>query len=162
MWYWSSLYQLLVLITWYYFIRQGCFTLSQNREDHSKENPRLFMSNFLPFECQMETGRVISISLLLQQPLFSLDFQLPLEAVYCHHWRRPFLSWFSRIRTSCWLTPPSLWQSSCLPWIPIYLFTIQQNFGNLIFPRKRHYFGNFISPCLSDYRRVVFIKGGCT
>lgn len=39
------------------------------------------MSNFLPFECQMETGRVISISLLLQQPLFSLDSKLPLEAV---------------------------------------------------------------------------------
>ena len=36
----------------------------------SKEKPNLFISNFLPFGCQMETGQDISSSSLLQQPYF--------------------------------------------------------------------------------------------
>lgn len=106
----------------------------------------------------MESGNAISTPLLLQEPLFLLDSQCPLEAMHGFHWMRSLPSQFSMPIMSCCPILPSPGQSNFLAQTPLYLVTIQQLLVMQYFQRK--YFGRFTTPSLSDFRSVVFIKGG--
>lgn len=95
----------------------------------------------------MESGNAISTPLLLQEPLFLLDSQCPLEAMHGFHWMRSLPSQFSMPIMSCCPILPSPGQSNFLAQTPLYLVTIQQLLVMQYFQRK--YFILDVSPPLA-------------
>ena len=124
----------------------------------SKEKPNLFISNFLPFGCQMETGQDISSSSLLQQPYFSSQSWTSAEVCKISSLSQTIfflvLSNCNKLLTIC-LFPEN--KASWFGW----LLSIHNpaDFLNPRFPVQIHCFGYFKASCLSDCRTAVLIRG---